>query len=527
MVMPGTAYETSSGGPFMRDINMQQDAQHELYWYMNSGHIRTEPWRFGLHGPYALVFNNGTKPSEDLDTSFFDQLNIDGYVPLSGRGYVSGTTTGIPSEFETVLHWSNPQAQYWAKAVNGQYTSPAMKPGTYTVKLYRNEYLLETQSVVVSAGETVVKNHDYQPPQRNVIWKIGEFDGQPFEFKNGNKFLRMHPSDTRMSPWGGVYTVGTHNATDFPMAIFKDAAAGGKIEIQFYLTSAQIRDSTLRISTTLSFEGARPAISMPDFPTWKPSAPAAPVKIDSRGVTRGGYRGYGDEYTFGIAKGRLVAGAVNKIVIEAASGSSGAGFLSPNFIVDAIQFEGPAPAATTTTAAPTTTTTVAPTTTTTTTTTVAPITTTTTTTTVAPTTTTTTTPALITTTASTVTVTDTVTASTTITETLPAISVTLTETLPAVSVTLTETQTLTETETLPAVTVTDTLTLPAETITQIQTETETTTLPAVTTTVTVTPSPIVCGHRYEQCGGVGWTGHKCCAPGTSCQYKNAYYSQCL
>jgi rhamnogalacturonan endolyase len=54
--MPGTAYEHSAGGPFMRDINSQGDADQELYWYMNSGHVRTEPWRFGLMGPYAMTF---------------------------------------------------------------------------------------------------------------------------------------------------------------------------------------------------------------------------------------------------------------------------------------------------------------------------------------------------------------------------------------------------------------------------------------------------------------------------------------
>lgn len=57
MIMPGVAYETSSGGPFMRDINGQtSDDEQELYWYMNSGHVRTEPWRFGLMGPYAMTF---------------------------------------------------------------------------------------------------------------------------------------------------------------------------------------------------------------------------------------------------------------------------------------------------------------------------------------------------------------------------------------------------------------------------------------------------------------------------------------
>ena len=54
--MPGTAYEHSAGGPFMRDINGQTAEDQELYWYMNSGHVRTEPWRLGLMGPYAMRF---------------------------------------------------------------------------------------------------------------------------------------------------------------------------------------------------------------------------------------------------------------------------------------------------------------------------------------------------------------------------------------------------------------------------------------------------------------------------------------
>jgi hypothetical protein len=58
MIMPGVAYETSSGGPFMRDINSQSGDDQELYWYMNSGHVRTEPWRFGLMGPYAMRFTS-------------------------------------------------------------------------------------------------------------------------------------------------------------------------------------------------------------------------------------------------------------------------------------------------------------------------------------------------------------------------------------------------------------------------------------------------------------------------------------
>ncbi|KAF3903477.1 hypothetical protein ABW20_dc0107458 [Dactylellina cionopaga] len=35
-----------------------------------------------------------------------------------------------------------------------------------------------------------------------------------------------------------------------------------------------------------------------------------------------------------------------------------------------------------------------------------------------------------------------------------------------------------------------------------------------------------CSALWGQCGGIGWTGAKCCSAGT-CKVSNAYYSQCL
>jgi alpha-galactosidase len=50
--------------------------------------------------------------------------------------------------------------------------------------------------------------------------------------------------------------------------------------------------------------------------------------------------------------------------------------------------------------------------------------------------------------------------------------------------------------------------------------------PTVTPT-SVTPTPTgSCSALYGQCGGLTWTGPKCCSSGT-CKYSNDYYSQCL
>jgi rhamnogalacturonan endolyase len=51
MVLQDPAYEASSGGPFHRDINSNNVGDYTgLYFYMNSGHVQTEPFRQGLHG---------------------------------------------------------------------------------------------------------------------------------------------------------------------------------------------------------------------------------------------------------------------------------------------------------------------------------------------------------------------------------------------------------------------------------------------------------------------------------------------
>ncbi|KAK3364560.1 rhamnogalacturonase B [Lasiosphaeria hispida] len=337
LIMPGTAYETSSGGPFMRDINTQSGDDQELYWYMNSGHVRTEPWRYGLMGPYAMRFTTGPKPSANLDTSFFETLSIQGYVPASKRGSVSGTATGVADGFQAVLHWYNNASQYWAIAdTNGSYTSPLMKPGTYTTKLYRGEFPIAQDSVTITAGAKTTKNMASTEANPPVVWRIGNFDGQPFELKNGDKIERMHPEDVRMGSWGGSYTVGKSSPKEFPMALF--SKKGGDATVTFNVAANQAKaETTLRVGTTLSFKGGRPSVKIG---TWTGKDPGAPKLIDSRGVTRGAYRGYGEVYTWKVPAGTLREGS-NTLTLGV-SGSGDANFLSANYIIDAVELQGPA-----------------------------------------------------------------------------------------------------------------------------------------------------------------------------------------
>jgi rhamnogalacturonan endolyase len=175
------------------------------------------------------------------------------------------------------VHWYNSAAQYWTNATaDGSYTSPLMKPGTYTVKVYRGEFPVAQDTVVVTAGQRTTKDVVAKEPTPSLIWRIGDFDGQPFELKNGDKIERMHPEDVRMGTWGGSYTVGKSNAKDFPMALF--SKEGGTASVAFNLAANQVTDVVLRMGTTLSFKGGRPNVKINN---WQGSDPGAPVRHDS------------------------------------------------------------------------------------------------------------------------------------------------------------------------------------------------------------------------------------------------------
>lgn len=72
------------------------------------------------------------------------------------------------------------------------------------------------------------------------------------------------------------------------------------------------------------------------------------LQLNSRGFTRGTYRGNNVIYEVSIPSGTLVAGT-NYIYINVISGSSGDTFLSPNFIYDAVGLWTTGSTATTTT----------------------------------------------------------------------------------------------------------------------------------------------------------------------------------
>lgn len=335
--------ESSSGGPFFRDIEQQGTSDSiQVYNYLWSGHNDTEAQRLDvLYGPYALMVTNGSTPSAP-DLSFMDNFGFAGTVSASGRGFVSGTASGVTSEMTMLVGWANSTAQYWtAPASNGSFTSPAMKPGTYTQTLYQNELAVATRSVTVSAGATTSGQNiasTWTTPA-SPLFRIGSWTGSPQGLLNWANLTSMHPSDTRMASWGPItYTVGSSSDSQFPAYQFK--LVNNPTTIKFNLTASQIGDYTVRIGITAAYAGGRPQITVNN---WTSAIPSPSSQPNSRSLTIGTYRGNNTLFTYTVPASALVTGT-NTMQITVVSGSSAlSNWLSPAFSYDCVEMYGGQP----------------------------------------------------------------------------------------------------------------------------------------------------------------------------------------
>ena len=338
------SHETSSGGPFFKDIDFQATGSAvEMYNYMYSGHTQTESFRSGLQGPYAIQFTNGTAPVA-LDYSFMDSMALQGWVSASGRGTLTGVASGVPAGDRVTVGLGNTTAEYWgAPDANGNYTITGIKPGTYTATLYDQELEVATASVTIIAGATTTQNIANTQSTPSTIWSIGKWDGTPIGFLNADKIQTMHPTDVRMNPWPAstTYTVGTSTPDSWPLVQTKDI--NNSSTVVFNLTSAQATSQlTLRIGDTFAYAGGRPYIVVNEGTSkaWTSAIPAAPHDLNSRGITRGTWRGNNLLYTYNIPTTAQFTGQ-NTIKIIVASGSTSTGWLSPSITYDAIDLLGP------------------------------------------------------------------------------------------------------------------------------------------------------------------------------------------
>jgi rhamnogalacturonan endolyase len=333
-IIPG-AVDMASGGPFFRDIEVNDTGTAvNITHYMFSGHQQTEALRLGLHGPYALAITDGESPT--VHSMDFLSAYIPGLLSNAQRGGVSGTASGSWNGLKATVGLAGANGQYWGQVKSGKFVIGHVRPGTYTATLYAGELAVgATKTITVAAGATTTPAMTGSVPAAGTLFQLGTFDGTPAGFLNADKIETMHPSDTRMSSWtASGYNVSAGAAT-FPMAEFK--SVNSPVALGFTLASVPANGVRLRIGTTSSFAGGRPAVSIGSYSS-PASASPAPANLDSRNITRGTWRGVNTTYTFTIPAGALKTGA-NTLSIATVSGSSGTTFLSPNFIFDALALD--------------------------------------------------------------------------------------------------------------------------------------------------------------------------------------------
>ncbi|WP_338509953.1 rhamnogalacturonan lyase B N-terminal domain-containing protein [Pseudomonas poae] len=330
--------ELSAGGPFFKDIATQKTLiTHELYNYMFSNHTQTEPYRGGLHGVYGLLFTDGDAPDAALtDLGFVDnRLGLAGFVGSTERGAVVGQVGGVAYGLPAVVGLSNANAQYWARADgSGRFALTGVRPGHYRLTLYQGELEVAQSTVDINAGATTRARVQAHALAGQVKWQIGTPDGTPAGFLNAHLLASAHPSDTRMTPWAPVtYSVGTSRPDAFPATQWRDV--NSPTRIQFVLAANELRAYRLRLFISLAQAGGRPTVSVNQ--QWTAPVPQASSQPDSRGITRGTYRGNNTVFDVSVPAAALHAG-LNTLEIGVASGKTGQGFLSPGFVFDSVQW---------------------------------------------------------------------------------------------------------------------------------------------------------------------------------------------
>jgi rhamnogalacturonan endolyase len=330
--------EGNSGGPFYRSLlNQGTLTDQEITYIINYGEAQTEAFRSSILNAYTLAFTDGNTP-DATDTSWFANMALTGYVGPAARGDVAGIAiTGQDPAYRYTVGFSNSTAQYWTDAApgDGHFSSPSMIPGTYTMRVYKNELAVDTRNVTVQAGQTTTLNTiaiGSDPSSTTAIWRIGDWDGTPTEFLNGYKVTTMHPSDVRMQSWKTAdYVVGTSTpAAGFPAYQWKDV--NGTITVRFNLRLDQISNMTLRVGITTAYANGRPTAKIN---SWTAPIPSASTQPTTRTLTIGSYRGNNTTFSYAIPASSLVVGE-NVLSLGVASGSGSTAYLSAGIAYDAV-----------------------------------------------------------------------------------------------------------------------------------------------------------------------------------------------
>lgn len=228
-----------------------------------------EAWR-KMYGPFLLYCNQTTATTNAGDVLWADAkaqvaaekaawpyswlVNAD-HPAAAGRGTVTGrllitdplkpaitganAMIGLAAPQETHGNWQQQSKgyQYWVRTdASGNFTIPAVRPGSYTLYSYTNGVVGEFSKtgITVTAGGTNAQGDiawNIVHPGTSIAWEIGVPDRTAKEFKHGNDYFTPYLWDVYPNelPNPLVYNIGTSNpATDwnYVHSNYKGATAG-------------------------------------------------------------------------------------------------------------------------------------------------------------------------------------------------------------------------------------------------------------------------------------------------------------
>jgi rhamnogalacturonan endolyase len=253
-----------NGGPTQQDLTSS-----ESYILMHFGRnhfagagtsvAAGETWR-KMYGPFLLYCNATTATSNAGDVLWADAkaqvaaeeaawpyawLTNSDHPAAASRGTVTGrllvndplkpsisganANIGLAASEETEKNWQfqSKGYQYWTKAdASGNFTIPAVRPGTYTLYAFTDGVVgeLSKLGVTVTAGGTNAQGDitwNVSHPGTSIAWEIGVPDRTAKEFKHGDDYFIpfMWNVYTQELPNPLVYNVGSSNpATDWNYA---------------------------------------------------------------------------------------------------------------------------------------------------------------------------------------------------------------------------------------------------------------------------------------------------------------------
>jgi rhamnogalacturonan endolyase len=186
--------------------------------------------------PYAWLVNADHPAAANRGTVTGRLLIADALKPaITG----ANAMVGLAAPQETRGNWQQQSKgyQYWARAdAAGNFTIPAVRPGSYTLYAYTDGVVGEFSktNIIVTGGGTNAQGDvawNIVHPGTSIAWEIGVPDRTAKEFKHGNDYFTpflwdVYPNEL---PNPLVYNIGTSNpATDwnYVHSNYKGATAG-------------------------------------------------------------------------------------------------------------------------------------------------------------------------------------------------------------------------------------------------------------------------------------------------------------